>query len=91
MPVRLPGGRKRATPAERQWFAQKNTIKPCGADHWHKPRIWTRRYCIQHRGHLYFHGHPDGRALETRLVWKWRRIMREFLTRYNVTSSPAAI
>ena len=85
MPVHLPGGRKRATPVERRYFAQQNTGTPCAAPHCPRSRIWTSRWCATHRNKAGIHGHPEGRALDHKLVKKWRGIMRCFLDRYGDT------
>ncbi len=83
MPDYLPGGRKRATPAERRYFAQANTGKPCAAPHCPRPRIWTSRWCATHRNKAGLWGHPEGRALDRKPVKKWRGIARQRKSAYG--------
>ena len=83
MPDYLPGGRKRATPAQRRYFAQANTGKPCAAPHCPRPRIWTSRWCATHRNKAGLWGHPEGRALDRKPVKKWRGIARQRKSAYG--------
>ena len=82
MPIYLPGGRRRSTPAERRQFAHQNERKPCAAPGCIKRRHWTGKWCSTHAWRVRHHGHPEGLLLDNALVLTYRKKMAAFLDTY---------
>lgn len=82
MPIYLPGGRRRSTPAERRQFAHQNERKPCASRGCTKRRHWTGRWCSTHAWRVRHHGHPEGLILDKYLVLTYRKKMAAFLDTY---------
>lgn len=83
MPIRLPGGRKCSTPAERRQFVQQNQRKPCSARGCTKRRHWTGKWCPTHAWRMRHHGHEHGLILDKDLVLVYRKKMAAFLEAYH--------
>ncbi len=86
MPIYLPGGRRRSTPAERRNFVAANTRKKCSAVGCTAYRKWTSSWCSNHKGRVATHGHPEGGRLDTGLVETYRAKFARFLDLYEDTA-----
>ncbi len=85
MPIYLPGGRRRSTPAERRNFVAANIRKRCSAVGCTAFRKWTSSWCSNHKGRVATHGHPEGGRLDAGLVETYRRKFAKFLDLYEDT------
>ena len=85
MPIYLPGGRRRSTPAERRNFVAANIRKKCSATGCTAYRKWTSSWCSNHKGRVAAHGHPEGGRLDAGLVETYRLKFSRFLDLYEDT------